>query len=360
MLVINNLINLIREKTRNSSKFMNKSAITLSIILFSLMLNKLAGQIITNIEASPQYEEIYIRYDLLSSVPSALFSIELNVSLNGGGTFTGPLVKIKGDAGEKVSPGRDKLIVWDVISEFGEIKSDEVVFKLIGSQHIEFNVEFVKIEGRIFTMGSKKGQIDEKPMHRVELDEFYISKYEITQEQWFTIMGTNPSQNHSCHNCPVENVNYHDVNEFIIKLNAIKAGDYYRLPTEAEWEFVACGSQMKSQLIYAGSNNLNSVGWSNSNSDNMTHPVGQKAPNEFGCYDMSGNVQEWCHDYYSQTYYRSTPLKNPTGPKSGSTRVIRGGAYNMEGKHSNIRSRNFEDPQFRSSNLGFRIVKIDN
>ena len=137
-------------------------------------------------------------------------------------------------------------------------------------------------------------------------------------------MGSNPSRYTGDDNLPVEQVSWKDVQEFIQKLNAL-TGKTYRLPTEAEWEYAARGGNQSQGYKYAGSNTVGDVAWHYGNSDHKTHPVGQKQPNELGLYDMSGNVWEWCQDWYGD--YSSSAQTNPTGPSSGSYRVLRGGSW---------------------------------
>ncbi|KAA3624060.1 MAG: acyl carrier protein [Bacteroidetes bacterium] len=194
--------------------------------------------------------------------------------------------------------------------------------------------EMVFVQGGTFQMGcvddKERGIIcdgDEKPVHEVELDDFYIGKYEVTQEEWVAVMGNNPSQSDNCLKCPVENVNWSDVQEFISRLNE-RTGKKYRLPTEAEWEYAARGGQKGgSDYIYSGSNNLDEVGWYNDNSNGKTHIVGQKNPNALGLFDMSGNVWELCNDFFDESFYRNSPKINPTGPYEGSRHVARGGGW---------------------------------
>ncbi|HIT16106.1 MAG TPA: formylglycine-generating enzyme family protein [Candidatus Avimuribaculum pullicola] len=186
--------------------------------------------------------------------------------------------------------------------------------------------EMVYVEGGTFTMGATSGlgsSSDEKPAHSVTLDGYYIGKYEVTQKLWKAVMGSNPSD-FKGDNLPVENVSWDDVQEFLRKLNAI-TGKNYRLPTEAEWEFAARGGNSSRGYKYSGSDNIDDVAWYIYNSGSCTHAVGTKSPNELGIYDMSGNVEEWCLDWYGS--YSSSPQRNPKGPNSGSDRVYRGGSW---------------------------------
>ena len=219
-------------------------------------------------------------------------------------------------------------------------------------------IEMVFVKGGTFTMGATAKQrgdadSDEKPAHRVTISDFYIGKYEVTQAQWETVMGKNPS-GYKGNNRPVENVSWNDIQEFIEKLNA-KTGKKFRLPTEAEWEYAARGGNQSKGYKYSGSDNIDEVAWYDDNSSSQTHPVGQKLPNELGLYDMNGNVYEWCSDWYGG--YSRGSQTNPTGPANGSGRVLRGGSWNVIARSCRVSSRGSYDPSSRFGNYGgFRLV----
>lgn len=219
--------------------------------------------------------------------------------------------------------------------------------------------QMVFVEGGSFKMGSNQGGKDERPVHEVFLNSFYIGKYEVTQKEWRELMpeDTNKSFFNGCDNCPVERVTWYGVQEFIGRLNE-KTGMKFRLPTEAEWEFAARGGRMSRGFKYSGSNNLDKVAWKDGNSGNSTHPVGTKFPNELGIFDLSGNVCEWCNDWYSPTYYEVSPEQNPQGPLSGIQRVIRGGSWFFD--HSGLRTteRAGGNPDFRYGYVGFRLCRL--
>nr|MBI1229648.1 SUMF1/EgtB/PvdO family nonheme iron enzyme [Cytophagales bacterium] len=226
------------------------------------------------------------------------------------------------------------------------IQDDNIVFTYKTSAENEQIIReiapnMVAIEGGTFWMGFTWEQEDEykyneKPVHEVALSGFYIGKYEVTQAQWRAVMGNNPSYFGNCDNCPVESVSWSDVKKFLRKLNEL-TGKNYRLPTEAEWEYAARGGNKSKGYKYSGSNALGTVGWYLDNSGEKTHPVGQKAPNELGIYDMTGNVFEWCQDWYGD--YRSRTQTNPSGPSSGSFHIYRGGSSGSTAKDMRISGR---------------------
>jgi formylglycine-generating enzyme required for sulfatase activity/serine/threonine protein kinase len=218
--------------------------------------------------------------------------------------------------------------------------------------------DMVYVQGGTFTMGCTSEQGNdcynyEKPTHQVTLSSFYINKYEVTQALWSAVMGSNPSYFSGCDQCPVEKVSWNDVQEFIRKLN-IMTGRSYRLPTEAEWEYAARGGRSSRGYKYSGSNSLGQVAWFKDNGSDKTHPVGQKQANELGLYDMSGNVWEWCSDWYGS--YSSQSMTDPKGPSSGSGRVGRGGSWSGESWYIRLSYRNYYLPVDSHYNLGFRLV----
>ncbi|MCI5125524.1 MAG: formylglycine-generating enzyme family protein [Candidatus Electrothrix sp. AR5] len=212
-------------------------------------------------------------------------------------------------------------------------------------------IEFVYIPEGCFMMGSNEYK-DDGPIHEVCLDAFWMGKYLVTQEQWKKLMKSNPAKFKKGDNFPVEQVSWHDVQRFIAQLNK-ESRVNYRLPTEAEWEYACRGNDW---YQYSGGDDLDAVAWYKDNSGGTTHPVGEKQVNAFGLYDMSGNVWEWCNDWYGEKYYTASPKENPTGPTSGSHRVIRGGSwvYDPWLVCSAFRDRN--SPDRRNDDLGFRLA----
>jgi formylglycine-generating enzyme required for sulfatase activity len=191
-------------------------------------------------------------------------------------------------------------------------------------------IEMVLVKGGCYTMGDTfgDGAEDEKPPREVCVKDFYIGKYPVTQMQWTGTMGTNPSREPNCGlTCPVENVSWNDVQEFLAKLNR-RTGKAYRLPTEAEWEYAARNGGKKEE--WAGTSNEKEIGdfaWYYDNAVFQTHPVGLKKPNGLGLYDMTGNVWEWMSDRYDPGYYATGPKDEPAGAAVGNTRSLRGGCW---------------------------------
>lgn len=212
------------------------------------------------------------------------------------------------------------------------------------------------VEGFSFVMGGTSEQenaveTNEKPIHRVVLSNYYISETEVMQRLWKTVMGNNPS-NFLGDSLPVENVNFDDCHEFITRLNSL-TGRTFRLPTEAEWEFAARGGKKTESYIYSGSDTVDLVAWCMGNCNDSTHIVASKAPNELGLYDMSGNVLEWCEDWYGK--YDGEEQNNPRGPETGSAKIVRGGAWFMDPKYSRVSFRAGYNPK-KGYGTGLRLV----
>ncbi len=219
------------------------------------------------------------------------------------------------------------------------------------------SIEMVKVEAGSFNMGAtpemQNPDEDEKPVHRVTLtNNYYIGKYEVTQALWQAVMGSNPSH-FKGDDLPVEQVSWNDCQDFISKLNAM-TGKRFRLPSEAEWEYAARGGKKSRGYQYSGSNTLGDVAWYEGNSGSKTHAVGTKQPNELGIYDMTGNVYEWCQDWYGS--YSSSPQTNPIGAVSGSCRVYRGGCWVSSARNCRTSYRGRRTPDFRYGFLGLRLV----
>ena len=219
--------------------------------------------------------------------------------------------------------------------------------------------KMIYVEGGTFSMGatSEQGYDDpwdeEKPVHVVTLSSFHIGETEVTQALWEAVMDYNPSDNKGS-KLPVGGVSWNDCQEFVRKLNNM-TGKNFRLPYEAEWEFAARGGNKSRGYKYSGSNNIKDVAWCIDNSD-KTHKVASKRANELGLYDMSGNVREWCNDYYDENYYSSSPSINPQGPYSGTEGVLRGGCWGHGPRSCRVSSRDGRSLDYHISDIGFRIA----
>lgn len=253
--------------------------------------------------------------------------------------------------------------------------------------------ELVQVEGGSYVMGCDPelftvGKNDEIPRHSVEVSSFFLGRYEVTQRLWNAVMDTNPS-NFIGDDHPVEQVSYYDVQEFIRRLNE-RTGLSFRLPTEAEWEYAARGGNENIGYTYSGSNDLMTVSWCHLNSGDSTHAVGELVPNRLGIYDLTGNVWEWCSDWYADDYYLrckaisdgipetaksreqieewykwnwtrpqdsyNNRVNNPAGPDEGVYRVGRGGSWADYENDMRVSYRNFWVPEMELSNVGFRLA----
>lgn len=228
---------------------------------------------------------------------------------------------------------------------------------------VRFIVQYVK--GGTFMMGAtpeqEKGAYNvEKPVHQVTLDDYYIGKYEVTQDLWIAVMDEDPEIIRAWNrygrgdNYPAFMVSWDDCKVFIEKLNMI-TGAKFRLPTEAEWEFAARGGVKSKKTRYSGSNNVNEVAWNNRTIEGYgPMPVGMKLPNELGIYDMSGNVWEWCEDWFGK--YKEEPQNNPKGKPSGVNHVLRGGSWTRSARLNRVSNRGYNKADARYNYNGFRLV----
>lgn len=233
------------------------------------------------------------------------------------------------------------------------------------------NMKMIWVEGGDFLMGCTSEQggdcnSDEQNVRRVTVDGFYIGMLEVTQSQWEKVVGTSIYQQKSKAggnntygvgpDYPMYYVSWHEAMEFC-RLLSNKTGRTYTLPTEAQWEYAARGGNKNEGTKYAGSNMIDAVAWYDSNSANTAHIVGSKRANALGIYDMSGNVWEWCKDWNADSYV-SYDTNNPVGPSSGSSRVFRGGGWDLSASRCRVASRDGYSPGNLSFSLGFRVVCI--
>jgi formylglycine-generating enzyme required for sulfatase activity len=245
------------------------------------------------------------------------------------------------------------------------------------------------VDGGTFMMGNNAGTNDEKPEHKVTLNSFFLGKYEVTNAEFkkfvdatgYKTDAEQPDSVNKKHglpprginngtwkmymnnvpvpaadsNKPVANISWHDAVAYCNWLSQA-TGKKFRLPTEAEWEYAAKGGAKSKGYKYVGGNNLNEVAWYVENSDKRSHTIGKKMPNELDIYDMAGNIREWCSDWYSDTYYKTSPEDNPAGPDRGSNRVVRGGSWGSEEGRMRISYRNNEFPYNSALGFGFRVA----
>ena len=276
-----------------------------------------------------------------------------------------------------------------LVDSSAKVEEEKAIAEQKANKLKSITENFVYVEGGTFGMGSNNGYSFEKPVHNVTLSSYYVAKTEVTQIQWAAVMGNNPSD-FKGDNRPVECVSWYDAIVFCNKLsmmdkktpvysvngktdpdtwnykpcqgNSISGtitmnikSNGYRLPTEAEWEFAAWGGKKRKGYKYSGSDNLSRVAWYDDNSGNKTHDVAKKSPNELGLYDMSGNVWEWCWDWYGS--YGSSAQTNPVGPSSGDSRVRRGGSWVYDSDFCRVTFRINDGPDGRNHYVGFRLVR---
>ena len=318
----------------------------LSLLLLMIFGSRfLPAQTITNVQARQEGLEIIITYDMAESLKKG-GEIMVGYSTDGGRNYKF-ISNADGDWGKNVKTGTGREISF-------------LVTDALAGKNAKFKVgtisEFpppgmVFVAGGTFQMGSSSGESNEEPVHTVTVSSFFMDKTEVTQAEYRKVMGKNPSNFSGCDDCPVENVSWHDANAYAQKVGK-------RLPTEAEWEYAARGGNKSKGYTYSGSNDLDAMGWYDNNSGGKAHPVAQKQPNELGLYDMSGNVWEWCSDWYNDSYYRSSPINDPQGSNSGSSRVLRGGSRFSLDIDCRVAYRNRNNPVYSRRNDGFRLVLL--
>lgn len=236
-------------------------------------------------------------------------------------------------------------------------KSDETMKNIQIPVKNGITIDMVRVKSGRLVMGATREMgsrfNSEIPRHEVAITEnFYIGKYEVTQALWKAVMGTNPSF-FKGDNLPVENVSWNECKAFITKLNRL-TGKRFRLPTEAEWEYAAYGGPENQGYMFSGGNDQTKVACYAGNSNGKTKPVGSKQPNELGIYDMSGNVAEWCQDWFGK--YTSGLKTNPKGPSTGTLKIYRGGSYKSEAWYVNCIYRSKANTNTKQNSIGFRLA----
>ncbi|NJD90228.1 MAG: formylglycine-generating enzyme family protein [Geobacter sp.] len=334
---------------------------------------------VKNLQTGQQENRVFAVYDLYGKPGEKSADIKIVIEV-GGERYEAEKLAVSGDFGKGVKVGTRKTVYWDVLKDMpsgfeGELYWNIDIVKPLeatagstaanqstgakeNSQEIieaAASIQLVKVPAGCFNMGSTIGgaEQDEKPVHEVCLDSFYLGKFEITQAQWQTVMGSNPSYFKKCGNkCPVENISWADASRFIKKLAAL-SGKRYRLPTEAEWEYAA-RSAGKNQRFAGADDKVAALGWYEVNANGTTHPVGEKTPNDLGIYDMSGNVAEWVQDWKGD--YTAAKATNPTGENSGQFKVVRGGSWLDDPASLHTTFRSDMTPKVRTNLIGMRVM----
>ena len=312
--------------------------ITVLVVLFYTSI--INGQIYSNVFVEQDGLSINVAYDM----EGKLFrgdKVGLLYSLDDGKNYS-IVPDAEGDLGANVLPGSGNKINWLLVDK------DFVIGKIINFRIITIPHGMVYVDGGDFMRNTIKS--NEKSSHAVQLGSFLIDETEVTQRQYRQVMGKFASDYAGCMECPVENVSWFDATEYANKIGK-------RLPTEAEWEYAARGgAKNKGILKFSGSNNIEEVAWYLSNTESK-QPVGMKKPNVLGLYDMSGNVWEWCSDWYHDEYFQVANKINPLGPDYGTEKVVRGGSWFSNDGFCEVSRRYKLKPDYRDTNFGFRCVK---
>lgn len=354
---------------------MKKQVLTCIVFLLAFALFAEAP-VVSNVSVAQRTDGsklVDITYDVTDSDSSQLW-IELKVSDDSGLTFEiePTQANLSGDFGSNVTPGNNKTIIWDIGIEDGIFDGDNFQLKVLAYDQEPtppVPQAFVLVEGGTFNNGTAD----------VTLSDFYMCKYEVTQGEYEAVIGSNPAHDYGVgNNYPVYYVTWYNAVEYC-NARSLQEGltpcydtsdwscDFtangYRLPTEMEWMYAAKGGNQEPASgynQYAGTDvesELTNYAWYSSNAGNQTHAVGTKLPNQLGLYDMSGNVYEWCNDWYGS--YSSSSQTNPTGPSSGSYRILRGGSWGNSASGCCVASRYSINPTYSSYNLGFRIIRAN-
>ena len=316
------------------------------------------------LEESSGGMKVQVRLKVLSSV-NETYELAVRTSWGIKGDEVNPFQEEKGGILTKsfIFRKRPSLDFKDVVLLADGKELKDVQCAGLGGAVLEFEVDscrfkMIPIEHGTFMMGATSPVYDERPVHEVTLtNDYYIGETQVTQALWTAVMEQNPS----CFkgdDLPVENVSWNACKTFIKRLNKLlseKLGKKcFALPTEAQWEFAARGGNKSKHTRYSGSNNIKEVAWYDRNSDKKTQLVKTKKANELGIYDMSGNVWEWCQDWYGD--YSSNAQTNPTGPSSGTYRVYRGGSWDNDASSCRLPCRGLGFPNEHGERLGLRLV----
>lgn len=312
------------------------------------------GAEVTNLQIVQEGGRGVFTYDLSAEADEKEAEVAVTVTV-AGKSYDMKDLHLEGDFG-KTPTGKGKRITWNILQDFPKgLRADVDVEVTAGGGPQLANtigMKFVLIPAGSFMMG------EGSEMHQVTISKpFYMQTTEVTEGQWQRVMGNNPSRFKDCGgDCPVEQVSWNDAQEFIRKLNGLEGTDNYRLPTEAQWEYASRSGGKNEE--WAGTSNGSSLGsyaWYNANSGSKTHPVARKQPNGLGLFDTSGNVWEWVQDWKGNDPAGS--VTDPSGPSSGSSRVLRGGSWLDNARLCRSSRRYGYDPDLRYSSLGFRLLR---
>ena len=341
------------------------------LLLFFLLPLALPAQELTNVQFRQEGQAVIVSYDLIPQHADDRFEVALYVSLNGGSMYLGPLSQVQGHSGPDQAGGYLRQMRWEAVAELGQIAAAQARFKVRATQtraggsrpaDLPPLPTMIRIPGGTFQMGSKEGGPDEKPVHTVTVSDFYLAETEVTFEQYdhfceATGRSKPDDKGYGRGNRPVINVSWNDAQDYCRWLSQT-TGQTYRLPTEAEWEYAA-GGGASGRTKWAGTNSEGDLGsYAVYSSTSGTSPVKSKRPNRLGLYDMTGNVWEWCQDWYGSDYYASSPSRDPRGPDSGAYRVLRGGSWSRLPAYARVADRNFYTPSYRYYHGGFRPARI--
>ena len=363
----------------------NKNTYLMFVLFLSTLLTLPAfAAELKNEKARQERNRLVITYDLEGKEREAEVNLTLTVE---GKTYKASELHVEGDVG-KVKTGRGKKISWNILQDFPRGLRAGVDWELAttGDAFTDSatGMEMIFVKGGCYQMGDTfgDGDADEKPVHDVCVNDFYMGKYEVTVGQFRKFVNdtgyrTEAEKGDGCFvwtgskwdkqrdknwrnpgfsqqdNHPVACVSWNDASAFG-EWQSRKSGKSYRLPTEAEWEYAARSGGRSEK--YSGGSDVDAVAWHGSNSGSKTHPVGQKRPNRLGLYDMSGNVWEWCSDWYGEKYYSQSPRDNPDGPSSGLYRVLRSGSWFNEPRGVRATFRFRYGPENRIGDGGFRLA----
>ena len=314
----------------------------LVISLFLLLVSIGSAQTYKNVRALQDGLSISVQYDMSGDLFKG-DEVALTYSIDAGETYS-YIKDAEGDLGDNVLPGKKNEINWLLIDK------DFIVGKVISFRLVTIPDMMSYVDGGQYTRVNTNAKKNQNSEHTVMLGSYLIDKTEVTQREYRHVMGKYASDYTGCMECPVENVSWFDAMDYAKKIGK-------RLPTEAEWEYAARGgSYRKNFKAYAGSNKIDEVAWFLANTDSK-QPVAKKRPNELGLYDMSGNVWEWCADWYHDDYFQIANKSNPQGPDYGTEKVVRGGSWFSNDVFCNVTRRYKLKPDYRDTNFGFRCVK---